>query len=286
MSYERDLIETEEIGDYRIKIYYHDYPSCPVQDWDMGATHLFEHLEYCRYRVSQDCNWKELVSNPQGESLAGLLQRLAADVVEQKAIIKYIKDGKVDGLKLFYDRHERQWILQGKCGYGLYEGKWINELEIDPSSLKTSDWRMELLEPFDEEDLVALMDECAKDFVFKQWDSAGYSQGDHMRGFSYMTKKQFDERCGFSPAHYATWQEQAMHIIEGEVKCIEMWAWGDVKGYVLERKVSFTKVYDDENRADEEDEEWEVVDSCWGFYMTTEELKEEVIAEHDLKQTA
>ena len=39
------LIETKEIGDYRIKIYHDDYPSCPVQDWDMGAIHIFEHLE-------------------------------------------------------------------------------------------------------------------------------------------------------------------------------------------------------------------------------------------------
>ena len=31
-----------------------------------------------------------------------------------------------------------------------------------------------------------------------------------------------------------------------------MWMWGDVKGYVLEKKVAFTKKYKDESREDEE----------------------------------
>lgn len=280
------LIDTKEIGNHRIKIYYDIDPSCPVTDWDMGAIHIFEHLENGRYWLSRDCDWKEYLSNPNGYSVCDVLQRVAADVVKQDAIIKYFKAGKVDGLRFYYDRSERQWILQGKCGYGLYEGQWLNELEIDPSDLKKYDYRMELLEPLDEDDLMALIKECAKDFVIKDWGSSGYSQGDHMRGFSCMTKKMFDERCGFSSKKYKTWQEQALTVIEGEVDCISMWAWGDVKGFILEKKVPFTKVYKDENREDEESEEWEEVDSCWGYYMKTEELIAEVIAEHDLKEVA
>lgn len=48
-----------------------------------------------------------------------------------------------------------------------------------------------------------------------------------------------------------------------------MWMWGDVKGYVLEKKVAFTKKYKDESREDEDCEEWEEVDSCWGCYEET-----------------
>ena len=62
-----------------------------------------------------------------------------------------------------------------------------------------------------------------------------------------------------------------------------MWLWGDVKGFILKKKVRFTKKYKDKNREDEDDYELEDVDSCWGYYMGTEDLIEEVIKEHDLK---
>ena len=37
----KDVIKTEEIGDYRIKIYLDDYVSCPCENWDMVGFHLF-----------------------------------------------------------------------------------------------------------------------------------------------------------------------------------------------------------------------------------------------------
>ena len=52
--------------------------------------------------------------------------------------------------------------------------------------------------------------------------------------------------------------------------------WGDVKGYVLEKKVKFVKKY--------KGEEWEEVDSCWDYYMETDELIEEIMKEHNLKE--
>lgn len=67
-------------------------------------------------------------------------------------------------------------------------------------------------------------------------------------------------------------------------KTIGMWMWGDVKGYVLEKKVKFVKKYKDKSREDEEGEEWEEVDSCWGYYMETDELIEEIMKEHNLKE--
>lgn len=40
----------------------------------------------------------------------------------------------------------------------------------------------------------------------------------------------------------------------------------------------------DESREDEEEEEWEEIDSCWGYYMETDELIEEIMEEHNLKE--
>lgn len=78
--------------------------------------------------------------------------------------------------------------------------------------------------------------------------------------------------------------EDCAKIIDNEVKSIGMWMWGDVKGYVLEKKVAFTKKYKDESREDEDCEEWEEVDSCWGCYEETDELIKEVMIENGLEE--
>ena len=80
------------------------------------------------------------------------------------------------------------------------------------------------------------------------------------------------------------WKEDCAKIIDDEVKSIGMWMWGDVKGYVLEKKVAFTKKYKDESREDEDCEEWEEVDSCWGCYEETDELIKEVMIENGLEE--
>ena len=46
---------------------------------------------------------------------------------------------------------------------------------------------------------------------------------------------------------------------------VRAWAEGEVFGYIVEKRVSYTKAYED-GRDDVEDAEWEDVDSCWGFY--------------------
>lgn len=130
------------------------------------------------------------------------------------------------------------------------------------------------------DDLISLIQDCAKDFVIKEWSTIGYSQGDLVKGVAYMSKERYDKMVGDNGK---PWKEHADYLIDLEVKEIGMWMWGDVKGYVLEKKVPFTKVYDDDDREDEEDIEWEEVGSCWGFFMETEELIDEVISEYSLK---
>lgn len=280
---DRLLIETKEIGDHRIKIYYDTDAECPVTNWDMGANYIFEHLEHGSYWLSNCCDWKEWVSNSREYSMTDILQRMAAKVVEQQDIVNYYKAGKVKDFRLVYNRRTHQWELQVFPSWKGKNAEWQTECEFEPSDLKAYDYRMELLEPLDEEDLVTLIEECAKDFVIKTWESSGYSQGDHMRGLAYMSKARYDKYVGNNGT---PWKEHAIELIDAEVKEIEMWAWGDVKGFVLEKKVPYTKHYQDSNREDEEDFDWEEVDSCWGYFMETEDLIEEVISEHQLKAAA
>ena len=45
-----DLLETKEIGNYRISVWRDDYPICPLQGWDMTGMFLFS--DYSRGRLS------------------------------------------------------------------------------------------------------------------------------------------------------------------------------------------------------------------------------------------
>lgn len=281
MSYERDLIETEEIGDYRIKIYADYDAECPITNWDMAARYLFEYNDMYHHVLHRECNWKDWFYENR-HSLEDALRYMAAEVVSQKDMIDYIKKGNIDNIRFVYNRHERQWELQHKCDWGMYKGEWITDLEIEPYDLKTYDNRGEFVENLEKDDLIALIRDCAKDFVIKEWSTIGYSQGDYVEGVAYMSKKRYDKMVGNVDK---PWKEHADHLIDLEVKELGMWMWGDVKGYVLEKKVPFTKVYDDD-REDEEDVEWEEVGSCWGFFMETEELIAEVMSEYSLKESA
>lgn len=278
----RDYIERKEIGDYRISIYPDYDAECPVTNWDMGARYLFEYSDRYHHWLHSKCNWKDWFCTD-NHSLEEALRQMAVEVVEQKDMVKYLKDGKINGVRLVYDRSNRQWDYQIK---GYKSSEWDTYFSIEPSDLKDTDMRGELVEYLDEDDLFTLIQDCAKNFVIQKWSSTGYSQGDYIEGVAYTTKERFDKYCGFNPQKYKTWQEQALEIIDAEVEEIGMWAWGDVKGFVLEKKVHFTKVYDEEEREDEEDVEWEEVDSCWGYFIGTEELIKEVMSEHDIKEIA
>lgn len=81
-------------------------------------------------------------------------------------------------------------------------------------------------------------------------------------------------------------KEDALEHLQDSTKTLEMWLWGDVKGFALERKVPYTKIYDDPSRSDEKGFDWEEIDSCGGYYLTADELIDEVISEHCLTENA
>lgn len=75
-----------------------------------------------------------------------------------------------------------------------------------------------------------------------------------------------------------------MDLFEHEIKCIGLWMWGDVKGFVLEKKVHYKKVFTEIGREPEDDYDWEQIDSCWGYYMDTDKLIDEILTENGIKK--
>ena len=90
----------------------------------------------------------------------------------------------------------------------------------------------------------------------KYYTSKGYSQGDCANTLIICTDE-FYKTTGAN-------KKQENEILESASKLFDAWAWGDVFGFVLEKNVNFTKVYED--GTSEDDSEWEQVDSCFGFY--------------------
>lgn len=88
---ERLLIETKEIGNHRIKIYYDTNAMCPCTDWDMAACFLWEYDKIAR--LSDACNWKEVFGKygDSHHSLIDALHQLISEHVEWKDLLNYFK---------------------------------------------------------------------------------------------------------------------------------------------------------------------------------------------------
>lgn len=279
---EDGLITTKEVGDYRIKIYYDTDSTCPCESWDMAACFLWEYSD--SYRLQDVCDWREVFGKygDSRHSLIGALHKLISEYVEWKDLLNYFKKGKIDGYRMRYDRHEKMWYLgwYNNPQYTEYKG-WQETISVSPSDLYTYDYTDEFIEYLECDELIQILSDLGKDIFVKEWSTIGYSQGDYVEGIAFCTKERYTKMVSNNTSD---WKIQIDKLIDGEVKAIGMWMWGDVKGYVLEKKVKFVKKYEDESREDEEEEEWEEINSCWGYYMETDELIEEIMKEYNLKE--
>lgn len=243
------LITTKEVGNYRIKIYYDTDSICPCESWDMAAYFLWEYSD--SYQLQDVCDWREVFGKygDRRHSLIDALHKLISKYVKWKDLLNYFKKARLT--------------------------------VINPSDLYTHDYTYEFIEDLGCKELIQILSDLGKDIFVKEWSTTGYSQWDYVKGIAFCTKERYTKMVSNNTSD---WKTQIDKLIDDEVKSIGMWMWGDVKGYVLEKKVKFVKKYKDESREDEEGEEWEEVDSCWDYYMETDELIEEIMKEHNLKE--
>lgn len=239
---EDNLITTKEVGDYRIKVYYCRDSECPITNWGLFGSFFFEYSD--THRLHDECNWKTFFYDNKHD-LRDVIDAIVMKHIKQKDIVKYLKKGEANEISFTYNRGNNVWELKHKTS------PYIGQ-EFFPSDLTDFDYRGELIEDLDDEDLLDIISKYGKDVVAIEWSTRGYSQGDYIKGIAYATKEKYDnEVCDKE----GDWKEDCAKIIDNEVKSIGMWMWGDVKGYVLEKKVKFVKKYKDESREDEEGEE-------------------------------
>lgn len=272
MSYE---FAKKEIGDYRITIYQDEDAECPCTEWDLAGVYFWDYSDYGYNReLSRGCS-----SEVDAENAEAALKELVCKYVPQKKIIKYINSMfHCDHLCLEYDKSCHMWSFERKSRFSIGKNEWYNIRDFTTNELKNEDVRDELTEELEEDDFVNLLEDC-KDIAFYEWSSCGYSQGDYVRGYAYCDKERFKKMVDTNTKN---WKNRAIELFESEVKNIGMWMWGDVKGYVLEKKRPYTKLYEDGKSSDSC--EWEQIDSCWGeYYEDSDELIKVALEENGIK---
>ena len=96
-----------------------------------------------------------------------------------------------------------------------------------------------------------------------QYTSRGYSQSDWADVLIVLTDQWF-ERTGAN-------KDKPDEILESTAELFDAWAWGDVYGFTIQERKVYKRVlaadFDAGNFEDaQEEEEWEDVDSCGGFF--------------------
>ena len=275
MSYE---FAKKEIGDYRITIYQDEGAECPCSAWDLAGVYLWEYTNCGSGRLSNGCNWDEIYDrkyDTNNHSLQDALRELVYKYVPQNRLVKYLKSNKHRSAKLSYDRSSHVWELDYYDSREAYK----TSVELTPDEIKNYDMRAEMIEPMNNEDLIWLLDDIAYEIVIYEWSSTGYCQGDYVEGIAYCDKERFEKMVDMNTKN---WKNRAIELFESEVNDIGMWIWGDVKGFVLEKKRHYTKMYDDGETSDSYD--WKEIYSCWGeYYEDSDELIKDALEENGIK---
>ena len=279
MSY---LFDTKYIGDYRIDVLLDENAECPCIENDMLGIYLWAYSDFSYDpTLHNSCSWKEVYGRygTCNHTIGETLSKLVSKYVSQRAIVNYIKSDKCKNLRIRYDNHRRIWVVEYYAKLEFSKTLWHSLRGLSSCQLKTEDWREELCDYLDKDDLLSLLHDCKK-IAFYEWSSSGSSQGDYVSGYAFCDKQRFIQRGNTITKN---WRRQALEIFEKEVECIGMWMWANVKRFELYKKIPYKKCYVGIDKADEDAFDWEIVDSCGGFYMETEDVIDMVVSENNLQ---
>lgn len=274
---DKDYLEQSEINNYRITIRRDDYAECPTRDWSFLGHFIWKFYDGPRMRLSSNSDTNELSCNP--HSLEDALRDLVCKYVSQKEIIKYINSTSCNDLFFKYDKSSNIWeLFSCDARSGKKKSEW-SLLDLTPEEYHGEDYSDCICENLGEEDFKYLLEKHQKEIAFIEFSSTGHYQGCYAEGIAYCDIKRFERLCGTNTKN---WRKRAVEYMEAESNILYKWMWGDVIRWTLEKKVAYTKIYDNSEKEDIHTYEWEFVDSCDGYYCEPDELINKVIIENNL----
>jgi hypothetical protein len=213
----------------RIRIIHDSSPQNPFEDWD------------CEFPLMWDGG------------------RNKGDDYSKGGIDKYLKYYLTDNQ---ITRHLRKILSMIGVEWEVFNanyplGDWTKAQRVD----EVQEWLSEWLE----ESLNNRAEFCTE-FGIKHYfgRSTGYSQGDCVDVFICWTPE-YGETTGVK------YKDVDDESLESSKKLFDNWMWGDVYGFILEECKSYAKIPMEKFKEGdieefEEEEEWEEIDSCWGFF--------------------
>jgi len=277
---EQNLIATyhDEQKKYRLKIY---------RDVDCGSDGPLNwgwHLNF----ADHDRNYS-LDKQKNGEPMSNL-RYLVSRYADAKKVRRWLK-AKDERTKhgedyAEYDRSGNVWRLFSK-GYG---GDYYQETYFTPQDFKTAD--SYLLEQLSDDCICTIANTMMGDGVKMASYSFNYYSGEpgfddevseNMTGLMWIEKSDYLKDNGGNDER---WHLPMTELMAGMIDSLQRWARGDVYGFELEKAVKWQVhrecLSEEREPEDYEETDWEFVDSCWGYYMESEELAEEIESEHGL----
>lgn len=247
----------------RIHIEQDEYPWDPrtEQDGNIG-TMMCWHRDYA-LGDSEKNDYKE----PED-----FLQDLLRRKVDEKTILNYVRNGKANGIKIKYNRSDCVWELWTSYYMFPLEGPKDAKFQVYSEQLEL-DWLIDdIIESLSNKDIWYLLEKHANIialplFLYEhsgitmstisfndRWDSGqvGWIYTDKETVLSQRDKFQ-NSKGNLIKITKHNWKEAAYQFLKGEVKEYDMYLQGDVYGIVIEE-------YDSDL------EEFDEIDSCWGFY--------------------
>lgn len=200
------------------------------------------------------------------------LQDLLRRNVNEKTILNYVRNGKANEIKIKYNRSDCVWELWTSYYMFPLEGPKDAKFQVYSEQSKL-DWLIDdIIESLSNEDIWYLLEKHSNIialplFLYEhsgitmsttsfndRWDSGqvGWIYTDKETVLSQRDKFQ-NIKGNLIKITERNWKEAAYQFLKGEVKEYDMYLQGDVYGIVIEEY-------------DLDSEEFDEIDSCWGFY--------------------
>ena len=242
----------------KVEIYKDIDYMCPCQDWDMTTRFLFGYSDSRTDCLSDFCNYEDFTKEARDCTILEAIRELVLKHVSGTQIFNFCKQ---EGL-IEYNSSSKFWESE-------------NGDEYTKKEIIEKTWGEEPFYCAELSDLVSLLNKYGKDIVIREFSSSGYCQGDYLKGIMYTTKERFEKING----KLKNWKQVAKDQMQGELKTMKRWFWGDVYGFRKFDKIQVVKSYPQiPDREDETCYEWEETDSCWGFFEEPEEIAEQVLS--------